>query len=48
VLFGLLAEHVSYEAAWWSSSVALALATAIMGGVLLANRREGGMAAAPL
>jgi predicted MFS family arabinose efflux permease len=42
-LFGLLAEHVSYEAAWWSTAGALALATVIMVWVWITDR-DGGMA----
>jgi predicted MFS family arabinose efflux permease len=45
VLFGLLAEHVSYEAAWWSTAGALAAATAIMVWVWITDR-DAGMAVA--
>lgn len=44
-LFGLLAEHVSYEAAWWSTVASLALATAIMSWVWLTGKDT--MAPAP-
>jgi predicted MFS family arabinose efflux permease len=53
-LFGLLAEHVSFAAAWWCASAALALSTVIVGWVSLASRsrpspslEQGDRAAAP-
>lgn len=44
-LFGLVAEHISFVAAWWSAVGSLALAAALVGSVYFTGRHVGGMAA---